>query len=121
MQKLSARQILAFNMRQLMKRNLALNTQVKLGKASGLGQTTISYMLKPPGDDEKETSTKLDSVESIANAFGVQTWQLLIHPELVGEQLYDLLMRPVVADDRLSSSWKAPVESEFEMEKRARK
>lgn len=92
MEKLSARQILAFNLKRMMDSNTALDTQQKLGKASGLGQTTISYMQNPPAHDAKKTSVKLDSVEKVAHAFGMQAWQMLIHPDLVGEQFYGLLM-----------------------------
>jgi transcriptional regulator with XRE-family HTH domain len=88
-----ARNILAGNLKTLMKRNLNLKTQVKLAKRSGVAQTTISNMLNP--GTSAMASPKLDSVEKVAQAFGLATWQLLLDPT-VGQELSGLLMRPAI-------------------------
>ncbi|WP_429942000.1 XRE family transcriptional regulator [Achromobacter xylosoxidans] len=70
---------LAANLARLMDRRGW--TQAALAKQSGVGQTTISLYLNPerrqPSKSGKIPSAKLTEVESLANAVGVEPWELL--------------------------------------------
>ena len=122
MEKTPARQVLAHNLRSLMKRTPDLDTQEKLAKRAGVAQTSVSQILRP--DNTAAKSPKLDQVEKIAFAFGLATWQLLLDHQTVGPAIADLLMRPAlpteevsevqsmlnvkpVADERLGPKWSA--------------
>lgn len=99
------RNVLADNLKTLMRRSLDLKTQVQVAKKSGVAQTTISNMLRPSSSALK--SPKLDSVEKVALAFGVATWQLLLDPKAVGNEFSNLLMRPSIEDeDERLAGWK---------------
>lgn len=56
-------------------------TQAALAKRAGLGQTTVSLYLAPerrkPSKSGKAPSAKLSEVEALADALGVQLWELL--------------------------------------------
>ncbi len=56
-------------------------TQAELAKRSGIGQTTISLYLRPKarGDTAsgKTGSPTLANVEALADALGVEVWELL--------------------------------------------
>lgn len=56
-------------------------TQAALAKTSGIAQTTISIYLRPedrkPSASGKEPSAKVAEVERLADALGVECWQLL--------------------------------------------
>lgn len=56
-------------------------TQSSLAKLSGVGQTTISLYLRPdarqPSASGKLPSAKLSEVESLAEALGVNVWELV--------------------------------------------
>jgi hypothetical protein len=104
--KLTARQIVAANVKRLMQRS-ALNTQDKLGKAAGLKQRTIGYLLDPETTDMK--SPKLDTVEKVARAFGLEPWVLLVDPKKFGQELSDFLHRPPVKDSRLRELGEPPL------------
>jgi len=88
------RKVLAENLKTLMRRTPKLKTQAALAGKAGVAQTSISNMLRPQTD--AMTSPKLDSVEKVAGAFGLATWQLLLDPHTVGHDLSGLLMRPAV-------------------------
>ena len=68
--------VLARNLRALMDASDALKTQAAVGKATGLNQRTIGYILSDTH------SPGLKQIEAIAAAFGIQPWQLLV-PGLV--------------------------------------
>ena len=77
----NARETLRLNARRLAKK-LGMwfperdePNQSAIGRATRgrLNQTTIGYMLK-----DGQVSPKVDSVEVLAEAFGVQPWQLLV-------------------------------------------
>jgi transcriptional regulator with XRE-family HTH domain len=57
-------------------------TQQTLANLSGVGQTTISLYLRPgdrlQGARARPPSAKLSEVEAIAQALGVQIWDLLV-------------------------------------------
>jgi transcriptional regulator with XRE-family HTH domain len=65
------KEILAQNLRALMKRRLDLSTQVKLHKRTGLSQSTIQRVLS------LQVSTGLDVLEMLAKAFGVAPTALI--------------------------------------------
>lgn len=96
MGKTPVRQVLADNLRMLMKRDPALNTQEKLAQRAKIAQTSVSQLLRPGNDAAK--SPTLSQVEKVANAFGLATWQILLDPKTVGEGMADLLMRPAPTD-----------------------
>lgn len=53
-----------------------LDTQVKLAKASGLGQTTIGRILNC------KVAATIDALQQIAAAFGREAGELLMSPEM---------------------------------------
>lgn len=67
------RNVLASRVRALMAERATLDTQTKLAHKSSLGQSTVQRILAA------EASATIDSVESIADAFGVPAIQLLSH------------------------------------------
>src|SRR5689334_1762970 len=71
-----AAEVLASNLNSLRSRKKDLGTQPKIANKARLGQRTVGRALKG------EVSTTLGSVERLAHAFGLETWQLL-HPELL--------------------------------------
>lgn len=73
-----ARETLARNLRKVMDGSADLRSQAALAKKSGVGQTTIGYMLKA---DSRVGAPRVDNVEKVANAFGLEAWQLL-HPTM---------------------------------------
>lgn len=98
----TAREIVAKNVKRLMRETPALKTQAALGKAAGLEQRTIGYLVNPIGDGPK--SPKLDTVERVAHAFRLEAWMLLIDSETFGDELTRFLQRPAVSDVRLNES-----------------
>lgn len=64
--------IFAENVRMLMMITPPLGTQQKLGRKAHIGQATLSRLLSG------QTWPTLNLVESIAKAFKVQPWQLLV-------------------------------------------
>lgn len=72
---LSARENLARNLRVLMDMTPDLSSQPKIAKRSGVSQSTVGRLIR--GD----VRCKLDSLDGVARAFGLQAWQLLV-PEL---------------------------------------
>src|ERR1700741_2608374 len=77
-----------------------LHTQQEVAKASGLAQTSISLMLRPedrkPTKSGKIASPQLSEVERIANAFGMEVWQLLIDPATFAAGLARALSSPLL-------------------------
>jgi len=80
----TAAQILADNLTALMRDHPALNSQPRVAKKSGVGQSTVGRALKG------EISSTLGSADALANAFGLETWQL-IHPTM-GSRAPDKLL-----------------------------
>ena len=74
-------QVLADNLRHYMEKR-ALK-QTALAQKSGVGQTTISLYLRPGqrelGAKGKAPSAKLTEVQMLADALGVEVWELLRH------------------------------------------
>lgn len=72
-------QVLADNLRHFMAEREV--KQVELARKAGMGQTTVSLYLNPQnrkaGKSGKQPSAKLADIESLANALGVQLWELL--------------------------------------------
>lgn len=60
------------NLRKLMNADRELSSQKALGLASGVGQRSISRILRG------EQVPTLDVVHRIAGAFGCETWQVLV-------------------------------------------
>jgi len=74
-------QVLADNLRHYMDKR-ALK-QKALAERSGVGQTTISLYLRPEsralGAKGKAPSAKLTEIQMLADALGVEVWELLRH------------------------------------------
>lgn len=68
---MSIRHVLAARIRELMDSRVTLDTQTKLANKSGVGQSTIQRILAA------EASATIDTVEVIAQAFGVPPVTLL--------------------------------------------
>lgn len=73
------RDVLAENIRRLMERHPVLNTVRKLSEHSGVPNGTVGRVCK--GD----VNLGVDYLEPLADAFGVEPWQLL-RPNLSAEQ-----------------------------------
>lgn len=71
MKKQQASEVLAENVKSLLDTHRTINTQAKLAQKSGVGQSTISRVIR--GDTQATTET----VEDLAKAFGVTTAQLM--------------------------------------------
>lgn len=79
MRKMSSSEVLAGNLRAWMAaRDLK---QTDLAQKSGVAQTTISLYLRPAARKDthgsKDPSPKLSHVEALADALGVDAWELL--------------------------------------------
>jgi transcriptional regulator with XRE-family HTH domain len=79
------RKILAENVRQLMGKSSDCQKQKALGIKSGVSQRTISNILNP---DKHDMWPQLDSVQLIAECFGVEAWRLL-HPTMGDKEFTD--------------------------------
>jgi len=77
---IKTKETLVKNVRMLMKERQW--TQPELGKKSGVSQKTIHNLL----NTSAEGQPRLDIIEKIANAFGLQLWHLCI-PDLPPELL----------------------------------
>lgn len=71
---MTPRQILAANLRRLMSERPDLNTLPKLTAASGCSNGTLDRIRRCA------VATRVDELERLARAFGVQPWQLLVPP-----------------------------------------
>ena len=75
----SINEVLAENLRYFMEK--AEMTQASLALRAGMGQTTVSLYLSPDrraaGKTGKEPSAKLAEVGRLADALGVELWELL--------------------------------------------
>jgi|GEM_PF-1095617 len=80
MERKNVNDVLAANLRQLMK-DKGL-TQKALEKMSGVAQTTISLYLNPenrkPSASGKEPSGKLSEVEALARSMDLEFWELVL-------------------------------------------
>lgn len=65
-------EILANNLKRLMAAHETLKTQAAVGKACGINQRTVGYIIN------QEHSCGLKQLEAIAQAFDLQPWQLLV-------------------------------------------
>ena len=81
MNKMPLRKILARNIRRHMEANENIRTQVQLGKAAGVAQSSIARVLKG------EVDTQLFVIEAIAEAIGVPPGSLLMDDEVEQELL----------------------------------
>lgn len=68
--KLSTRQIIAANLKELMLRNK--HSEGDLHRKTGLSQSTIGRVLKC------ETSATVDTIDAIVKVYGLQSWQMMI-------------------------------------------
>jgi transcriptional regulator with XRE-family HTH domain len=84
-------------------------TQDQLAKKAELSQTGVGNLLRP-GTPAME-SPKLITVEKVAGAFGLQTWQLLVDPDTFGQEIAAHITRPAVTNDRIEEKgFKKPEE-----------
>lgn len=68
------RHILAANLRRLMATTPALDTLPKITAASGISNGTLDRIRRAA------VATRVDELERLGKAFGVQPWQLLVPP-----------------------------------------
>ncbi len=66
------RHILAANLRRLMATRPDLNTLPKVTEASGISNGTLDRIRRAA------VATRVDELQPLAKAFGVQPWQLLV-------------------------------------------
>lgn len=75
----SISEVLAENLTYFM--DMKKITQVVLGQRAGIGQTTVSLYLNPDrraqGKSGKEPSATVARIQSLADALGVELWELL--------------------------------------------
>ena len=95
-----ARYAVARNLKRLMEGSAALSTQTRVAERAGVKQRTVGYLLDPETTDMQ--SPKLDTVEKVARAFGLEAWHMLIDPDTFGSELSRFLQRPPVPDGRLA-------------------
>jgi len=84
--------VLARNLKAIMEEK-GFQSQAKLAEKAGVDQKTISNYLNPAqrlegGTAGKPRSAKLAEVESIANALGVEVWELLQPLETAERELF---------------------------------
>jgi transcriptional regulator with XRE-family HTH domain len=72
---LPASQLLANNLRKLMASGRGPSSQLAIHKQTGVSQSTVGRMLSG------ETSSGVDTVQSVAELYGLQAWHLLL-PDL---------------------------------------
>lgn len=78
----------AARLRELMRATPALDTQAKLGRASGIAQSTVGRILRG------EVAATLDNVQAIAHAFGRPTTDLLVsESQRMAGELHRLMTR----------------------------
>ena len=68
------RHILALNLRRLMDARPDLDTLPKITRASGISNGTLDRIRRAV------VATRVDELEPLAKAFGLQAWQLLVPP-----------------------------------------
>lgn len=71
MKKQPASEVLAANVKSLLDTHSTINTQAKLAQKSGVGQSSISRILRA------DTQATAETIEAIAHAFGVTAAQLM--------------------------------------------
>ena len=76
---MTPRHILAANLRALMASRQDLNTLPKITAASGVSNGTLDRIRRAA------CATRVDELEPLAQAFGVQPWQLLVPPAVAGD------------------------------------
>lgn len=69
----NASMVLAANIKRLQDANPGLDSSTKLGKRAGIGQRTAARVMAGG-----QVSTGLDVIESIAKAFDLEVWQILV-------------------------------------------
>lgn len=67
-----SKEVLAANINRLMAETLALQSNPKLSKRSKLGLGTVARVRNA------ESAANLDTVDTLAETFGVQPWELLV-------------------------------------------
>lgn len=107
--KTNAPDLLAKNLRALKMGHVQLKTEMAIAKAAGVAQSSVHLMLNPgsrrtPTTSGKAPSPVLRDVEKVANAFGLQTWQLLIDPEMLGEVIAAALSGKAATNEKLESA-----------------
>jgi len=71
MRKQPASEVLAANVKSLLDTHSTINTQAKLAQKSGVGQSSISRILRA------DTQATAETIEAIARAFGITTSHLM--------------------------------------------
>lgn len=73
--------ILATNVQRLLETHKTITSQEKLSARSGIGQSSISRIIR------SETKTSVETISEIARAFGVPLQELLLPPEEYERQI----------------------------------
>lgn len=104
MQSTPSRHVLARNLNRLMAATYALDSNTKVVKRSKLGLGTIGRVRNA------EVDATVDTLDKLAEAFGVQPWQLLAPPDAVQPPQADLPLlafQPTLAESAVQPSSKA--------------
>jgi transcriptional regulator with XRE-family HTH domain len=83
------RKVFKANLERLMAATPSLDSGPKLEAKSGVGASSISRWLRDP----PSSAPTLDSVQAIAEAFGVQPWELLVDDRTTDKDIVDRLFR----------------------------
>lgn len=86
MKKPSSRQILAENLARAMARSVDLQNNLALAKRAKVGNSHIGRILK------QESAATVDMLDAIADALGLQTWELLTNSEATREAAMKKIM-----------------------------
>jgi hypothetical protein len=69
------REILAANLKQLMRSRPDLDTLPKITALTGISNGALDRWRRAAA------SARIDELEPLAQAFGLETWELLVHPD----------------------------------------
>jgi transcriptional regulator with XRE-family HTH domain len=96
----SAKILLSAHLKLLMASHPALSDRKALSARTGVSERTIGYMLQP--DTGNPT---LASIESVAKAYGLRAWELLIDRESEKERLMAKIFGTAIPDEKLGKDW----------------
>jgi len=98
----NAKILLAAHLKLLMANHHTLTNRTALKVKTGVSERTIGYMLQP--DTGNPT---LASIESVAKAYGLRAWELLIDRESEKERLMAKIFGTAIPDEKLGKDWVA--------------
>jgi plasmid maintenance system antidote protein VapI len=113
MKKPPSRQILATNLQRLMERSVDKQNNLALARHAKVGHTHIGRLLR------MESSATTDMIDALAEAFGVQPWELLTDSESTRRAaLQKMMFGNTVSDERIEESFPEPPNKVVAMRRR---